>query len=147
MQITDNRSFSKKLHFPSRKWCAILNHNSHVENTARSYMQGRGVCVSWVHRHWEVSLKFLWWGSKSGIRSGWASVSIHPFRAEVKVMLLDLSGPWKKRCAWIPEDLFVRKAFYRLFAFHWSLLSSRKDEKEQRRQCCLVGFIWLKWVC
>lgn len=37
----------------------LLNHNSHAENTARSYMQERGECVSWVYRRQKVSPKFL----------------------------------------------------------------------------------------
>lgn len=73
----------------------------------------------------------------------WASISIHLFRAETKVTLLGLSGS-QKECAWIPED-FYEEVFLLFICI--SLISSlleKEDENEQRKQCCLLGFIWLK---
>lgn len=42
----------------------------------------------------------------------------HLFKAEMKVMLSVLSGPQRKQCVWISQELFMGKVFYCIFASH-----------------------------
>lgn len=133
-----------KLHFPPWKQYTVLNHNSYAQNVAclecRSKMYvflGRtaiGNCS--CHSSDQVQ------SQEVGVE--WTSINIHLFKAEVKVMASDLSGPQKKQCSWIPEDLFMRKTFYCLFASHWSLLSLGERMRMSREgsavSCSLFGW-------
>lgn len=122
----------------------LLNHNSHAENTARSYMQERGECVSWVYRRQKVSPKFLWQGLKSGSRSGWASISIPSVSRRSESDAIGLEWPTKEAVCLDPRGPFCAEGFLLFICI--SLISSvfeKEHENEQRRHVASWGlFGW-----
>lgn len=54
------------------------------------------MCVFLGHTAMELLLSLLRPGSSQEVLVEWVSISIHQFKAEMKVMLLDLSGQKKQ---------------------------------------------------
>lgn len=116
----------------------VLSHNSYAQNVAHSLTQKQGI----VFLMCKLSEKCFC--PSSDHVAEWVELHKHPLcQAEMEVMLLDLTRPLKKRCAWLSGELSVRKAFYCLFAPHWALLSLWKEKKLSREAVISSGWFGL----
>lgn len=97
------------------------------------------MCVSWSTQPWNSLLSLLRLSSSQEVLVEWVSISIHQFKAEMKVMLLDL-GVDKKTMILGPRGPFFARKLSVVYLHLFSLFSPwEEDENESRRQCSLCG--------